>query len=429
MSPSAWASALSPDLAGRDVEPVVGAEREPAAVVDRAGADARDDDRVLGQAVVGEAVARDLVAVSRSSGRGRRSRCRRSPGRSRCRAGRSPSRRTRRRRPRRPARAWSSPAAERRRTRPGRSVTSARPSGSHAIAHGVSRPVATVRTPSLAEEGSSSPPPQPASASRQRRAARRTALACQAMDLTTLARHFRSFGRNVAADSPLYGQLGALVSESPDLLALAAGSSEQTPMVFLAAVHDELLRDPGPRAGGLLPHAGRGRARARPRRRPSPPSAPTAPPRSPPRSPFRRTQTNEVARCGCLLPAFAAVADGRPLALIEIGASAGLNLRWDHYAYDYGGRAAGVPSSPLTIELRAGRPARPAARPAAGGVAGRRRPRAGRRLRSRRRALAARLPLARPAGSPGAARGGARDRARAPRRHPPRRRAQPRCRG
>ena len=40
----------------------------------------------------------------------------------------------------------------------------------------------------------------------------------------------------------------------------------------------------------------------------------------------------------------------RPLALIEIGASAGLNLRWDHYAYDYGGRAAGVPSSPLTIE-------------------------------------------------------------------------------
>ena len=44
------------------------------------------------------------------------------------------------------------------------------------------------------------------------------------MDLTTLARDFRTFGRNVAADSPLYGQLGALVSESPDLLALAAGS-------------------------------------------------------------------------------------------------------------------------------------------------------------------------------------------------------------
>ena len=42
--------------------------------------------------------------------------------------------------------AWSRPSAESRRTRPGRSVTSARPSGSHAIAHGVSRPLATVRT-------------------------------------------------------------------------------------------------------------------------------------------------------------------------------------------------------------------------------------------------------------------------------------------
>ena len=52
-------------LAGRDVELAVGAEREPAAVVDRAGLDAVDDDRVDGQAVVGEAVARDLVLGGR----------------------------------------------------------------------------------------------------------------------------------------------------------------------------------------------------------------------------------------------------------------------------------------------------------------------------------------------------------------------------
>ena len=76
------------------------------------------------------------------------------------------------------------------------------------------------------------------------------------MDLTTLARHFRSFGRNVAAESPLYGQLGALVSESPDLLALAAGSPEQTPMVFLAAVHDELLRDPAHALAAYYPTLG-----------------------------------------------------------------------------------------------------------------------------------------------------------------------------
>ncbi len=63
----------------------------------------------------------------------------------------------------------------------------------------------------------------------------------------------------------------------------------------------------------------------------------------------RHTQTNETARCSALLPAFASVADGRPLAQIEIGASAGLNGLWDHYAYDYDGRAAGEAGSPLQI--------------------------------------------------------------------------------
>ncbi len=50
-------------------------------------------------------------------------------------------------------------------------------------------------------------------------------------------------------------------------------------------------------------------------------------------------QTNEVRRCACLLPAFELVArrtQRRPLALVEIGTSAGLNLLWDQYGYDYG---------------------------------------------------------------------------------------------
>ena len=52
----------------------------------------------------------------------------------------------------------------------------------------------------------------------------------------------------------------------------------------------------------------------------------------------RRVQTNEVRRCCYLLPAImlAATMAARPLALIETGASAGLNLGMDHYAYDYG---------------------------------------------------------------------------------------------
>jgi hypothetical protein len=50
----------------------------------------------------------------------------------------------------------------------------------------------------------------------------------------------------------------------------------------------------------------------------------------------RSTQTNEPGRCAVLLPVLARLP--QPLALIEIGASAGLCLLPDRYAYDYGGR-------------------------------------------------------------------------------------------
>jgi hypothetical protein len=49
----------------------------------------------------------------------------------------------------------------------------------------------------------------------------------------------------------------------------------------------------------------------------------------------RRTQTNEPARCATLLPALAQLP--APLALIEVGASAGLTLLFDRYSYDYAG--------------------------------------------------------------------------------------------
>jgi hypothetical protein len=56
----------------------------------------------------------------------------------------------------------------------------------------------------------------------------------------------------------------------------------------------------------------------------------------------RATQTNEPARCGALLPLLADLPG--PLALIEVGASAGLCLYPDRYSYDYDGRPVGPPS-------------------------------------------------------------------------------------
>lgn len=47
----------------------------------------------------------------------------------------------------------------------------------------------------------------------------------------------------------------------------------------------------------------------------------------------RATQTNEVGRLATLVPAFAAVAGDRPLALLEAGASAGLCLYPDRWGY------------------------------------------------------------------------------------------------
>src|SRR5262249_47752491 len=61
----------------------------------------------------------------------------------------------------------------------------------------------------------------------------------------------------------------------------------------------------------------------------------------------RRTQTNEPARCAILLPALMLLP--QPLALLEVGASAGLTLLPDRYSYDYAGhRIAGThPRAPV----------------------------------------------------------------------------------
>lgn len=65
----------------------------------------------------------------------------------------------------------------------------------------------------------------------------------------------------------------------------------------------------------------------------------------------RPVQTNEVGRCGALSLGFLTVAarTGLPLRLLELGASGGLNLRWDRYRYEAAGQVWGDADSPLTI--------------------------------------------------------------------------------
>jgi hypothetical protein len=74
----------------------------------------------------------------------------------------------------------------------------------------------------------------------------------------------------------------------------------------------------------------------------------------------QNVQTNEVQRCYGLLPAFLTLAReaGRPLDLIELGPSAGLNLLWDRYRYVYGEETWGAADAPLALEggLRASLP-------------------------------------------------------------------------
>jgi hypothetical protein len=68
----------------------------------------------------------------------------------------------------------------------------------------------------------------------------------------------------------------------------------------------------------------------------------------------RRTQTNEPRRCATLLPALAALP--QPLALLEVGASAGLCLYPDRYAYRYDD-APQLGSSPVVFDCRVTGPA------------------------------------------------------------------------
>jgi hypothetical protein len=165
--------------------------------------------------------------------------------------------------------------------------------------------------------------------------------------------------------SPLYAALGPKIAEDEALLRLSAHAQESQPPVnlLLASVQYMLLYEIPDEAlaqfyHGLTPSPGDPHG-----------VFPAFKAYCSQHEPRLRelisagvTNTNETGRCAVLLPAFHLISEEverAPLHMIEIGCSAGLNLTWDRFHYDYGqGRTIGSSTSPVQIkcDVRDGAP-------------------------------------------------------------------------
>lgn len=173
-----------------------------------------------------------------------------------------------------------------------------------------------------------------------------------------LAREFRRFAEVECETSVLYRRLASAVAEDPEILALAAcaGSGQPEPNLLFAAVHFLLLGGAEHPLAGFYPTvAGKGAREGDP----SPAFRAFCREQRPALAALlaqRRVQTNEVGRAAVLLPGLAWIAErsgGRALALIDVGASAGLLLLFDRYRYHYGSKKAlGPPQSAVVIRCQ-----------------------------------------------------------------------------
>ncbi|QDT99486.1 DUF2332 domain-containing protein [Gimesia aquarii] len=174
-----------------------------------------------------------------------------------------------------------------------------------------------------------------------------------------LAEKFRNFAeRECKGTSPLYYILSHSIAQDNDVLEIAGQvqKGQPVPNLFFAAVHYLLV------SGSSHPLAAFYASCA--------PEVETSLDAWPEFKDFvhshrqiivsllqsRFVQTNEVRRCAFLFPAFLFAASQfkpQPLALLEIGTSAGLNLLWDQYQYSYGDSTTyGDTSSPVLIRSR-----------------------------------------------------------------------------
>ena len=166
-----------------------------------------------------------------------------------------------------------------------------------------------------------------------------------------LAARWRRFGQQECRGySPLYERVCEAVAGDDDVLDLVldAPPPGRQPNVLLAAVHDLVLRGlDHPLAavydtGAAPADAGRLFCEVVHHHRREVASLLAT----------RRTNTNECGRSAVLVPALRWFADqvDRPLALLDAGASAGLNLHLDRYLLDYGDAGTTGPSdAPVRI--------------------------------------------------------------------------------
>lgn len=145
------------------------------------------------------------------------------------------------------------------------------------------------------------------------------------------ARRYRQFAaREARGQSAVYERLALAVAEDPVVLRLLAELAEpkRQPNLLFAAVRflGGPVEEPAAFHDWVVRHWGEVAATMR----------------------ARRTQTNEAGRCAVLLPVLARLP--QPLALLEVGASAGLCLYPDAYRYRYGERPVGPPDSPVLLD-------------------------------------------------------------------------------
>ncbi|MEP6651224.1 MAG: DUF2332 domain-containing protein [Lapillicoccus sp.] len=171
-------------------------------------------------------------------------------------------------------------------------------------------------------------------------------MAAAGTDLATLQGRFADFATSYA-ELPLYSAVCRAVASDPSAALLqAAAPGQDRPVLWLAAIHDLVLREPDlPAARWYASVVGSDHV---PKGDPWPDvrqAVLTHQDELRAVIATRTTQTNEVNRCVFLAPALAlACADlsDRPVVLVEMGASAGLLLGLDRYRVELAGPRGSV---------------------------------------------------------------------------------------